>query len=140
MGRLAFDLGNIHRRMGGERPNDTTLFRLLMDPEKPPEDRPSHAFAQVRKAIDEIMDTIGEAGMEREDAELIRREFSWVADMLRFACLIGSAAGTGKASKSIQELERLVDEHRRLWVQRSRPGGLDDSCSWLEPMRVFLKS
>jgi uncharacterized membrane protein YfcA len=36
--------------------------------------------------------------------------------------------------------ERLLDEQRPLWVQQSRPGGLDDSCSRLEPMRIFLKS
>lgn len=139
MGRLAFDLGDIHKLMGAGIPNDTALFRLLMSPEKIPEDLPPQAFVRARKAIDGIMETIGAAKMDREDAGLIQREFSWVADMLRIACRVGSEAANDATSESTDEFERLVSEHRRLWVQRSRPGGLDGSCSWLQPMRAFLK-
>src|SRR5205085_2545072 len=30
------------------------------------------------------------------------------------------------------ELAPLIDTHRNLWLARNRPGGLDDSCAWLE--------
>jgi hypothetical protein len=30
------------------------------------------------------------------------------------------------------ELRPLIAEHRRLWLARNRPGGLEDSVSWLE--------
>jgi hypothetical protein len=33
------------------------------------------------------------------------------------------------------ELAPLIDAHRNLWLTRNRPGGLDDSCAWLENLR-----
>jgi hypothetical protein len=35
-----------------------------------------------------------------------------------------------------QRLRQIVGEHRRLWLQRSRPGGLDDSCGHYERIEV----
>jgi hypothetical protein len=32
-------------------------------------------------------------------------------------------------------LAPLIDTHRNLWLARNRPGGLDDSCAWLENLR-----
>ena len=34
------------------------------------------------------------------------------------------------------EWETIIEEHRRLWLLRSRPGGLDDSCQYYEDVIV----
>jgi hypothetical protein len=36
-------------------------------------------------------------------------------------------------------LEPLIAEHRSLWLQRSRPGGLDRSARWLERILEALR-
>jgi hypothetical protein len=33
------------------------------------------------------------------------------------------------------ELDGLIETHRRLWLARNRPGGLDDSVAWLQHLR-----
>ena len=33
------------------------------------------------------------------------------------------------------ELDGLIETHRRLWLARNRPGGLTDSVAWLEHLR-----
>jgi hypothetical protein len=38
------------------------------------------------------------------------------------------------------ELEGLMDRYRRLWLARNRPGGLDDSLSWLLNLRAAYAS
>jgi len=50
------------------------------------------------------------------------------------AVLRRSAGGISQEQRMrlADELEVLVAEHRRLWLLRSRPGGLDDSCSHYE--------
>jgi len=37
-----------------------------------------------------------------------------------------------KRSVLIEQIKQIIEEHRRLWLIRSRPGGLDDSCSYYE--------
>jgi len=36
-------------------------------------------------------------------------------------------------------LRDLIAEHRELWLARSRPGGLDDSCAWYETILAELE-
>jgi len=82
--------------------------------------------------------------MDRPDADLIADEFSWAADMLSLACRLGIArlqAGPGTPIGAIpakrradlaDKLRSLIGRHRRLWLRRNRPGGLDDSAARLE--------
>jgi len=35
-------------------------------------------------------------------------------------------------------LRPLIAEHRRLWLTRDRPGGLDESAAWLERVLALL--
>ncbi len=37
-------------------------------------------------------------------------------------------------------LDDLIDRHRELWLARNRPGGLEDSMSWLENLRAAYLS
>jgi hypothetical protein len=138
MGRIAFDLGNVYRAMGDTTRNGTALFHLLTDPGTPPEALPPRGTAEARleDLIAGIMQNISQTRMQRSDASLVKREFNWVADAMKLACRLRPARAGGLSSVERRELARdlrgLIAEHRRLWVQRSRPGGLDESCSRLE--------
>ncbi|RCK67928.1 glycoside hydrolase [Desertihabitans brevis] len=43
-----------------------------------------------------------------------------------------------RAAVLLRRLEDLLAEHRRTWLLRSRPGGLDDSCARLDRLRRLL--
>jgi hypothetical protein len=73
-------------------------------------------------------------GWSPPDAEsvLVSVEFRNAAAILRHAVHLARrrlAAGGGGAD----DVAALVKEHRRLWLARNRPGGLDDSASRLLP-------
>ena len=67
--------------------------------------------------------------MKREDRELIRSEFENAAAMLRFACRKGrwKLDPSGEKHDALaDELKKISADHRRCWLQRNRPGGLED--------------
>ena len=47
---------------------------------------------------------------------------------------IGSVPA-GERARLGDELDALIERYRALWLARNRPGGLDDSVSWLENLR-----
>jgi hypothetical protein len=77
----------------------------------------------------------------RADAALLVDELHWSIDVVDLLTrdararlagdgTIGSVPAETRDDLAI-ELEALIDRYRRLWLARSRPGGLDDSVSWL---------
>ena len=70
--------------------------------------------------------------MDRPDAALIVEEFAHNARMAVTACRMGGlllAKDTSAAARTrlVPDMERILDEHNRLWLARNRPGGLADS-------------
>ena len=87
---------------------------------------------QVIERIDELAATIQQHRMQRDDAALVEAEWLQAATMLRHGAnylrlLQGDAAVSAEALAT--ELELIVAEQKRLWLQRNRPGGLDDSLA-----------
>ena len=73
--------------------------------------------------------------MNRPDAELIKSEIRNGAAMLKHACRAGRwriKSSLGNRDVLASELRGIVAEHRRLWLARNRPGGLDDTAKRLE--------
>ncbi len=72
--------------------------------------------------------------------DIIRREFTWAADMLRHACRRGIWAldraqeqeDTNLRQQLAQEAVHLLAEHQEIWLARDRPGGFKDSQARLE--------
>ena len=155
MGRLAYDMGLVYLRPGARIDNSSPLFWLLILPDALPERRyPSdmtvERLEETLDYIDEVMAPLASANLQRGDGELIVTEYEWVADMLRWACRLGMARlGVGldrpvdavspaMRSTLAGELAPLISRHRELWLQRSRPGGLQDSAGRLERMLARL--
>jgi hypothetical protein len=152
MGQLACDLGNAYQVGDMRLPNSSVLFQILQLPlERLLDHVETHeAFAatlgQMQDAlayIDATMARLPGARMQRPDAELVQREFTWAADMLRHACnrgtwIAGLAAGQEDAelrARLAQDVERLLSEHRAIWHARNRPGGFAESQARLEKVR-----
>ena len=148
MGRLAHDLGNIYETSDIRLHNGTILFFLLQTrPGQFDQKRKELLtgdlsnrgdFQRMRARIDEVMTPLDKAHMDRADADLIRAEFTWAADMLRHACdralwLLDGAAAPNETLA--EEANELIDRYHILWLARSRPGGYRESVARMEAMR-----
>ena len=148
MGRLARDLGNIYETSDIRLHNGTILFYLLQTRPDQLEQRRKELlagdlsnrgdFERMRARIDEVMAPLDEAQMDRADADLVRAEFTWAADMLRHACdralwLLDGAAAPNEILA--EEANDLIERYHILWLARSRPGGYGDSVARMEAMR-----
>lgn len=147
MGRLVYDLGNVHQETGIQLHNSTSLFHILQaSPEKIREFLSTGAsqqdivanFQRTLNRIDEIMSPMERSNMQRPDATLVKRELSWTADMLRHACrrlfwALGETQVT--ATDLAQDAGRLIVEFSDIWHARCRPGGFEKSVARMEKMR-----
>lgn len=86
----------------------------------------------------------------REPRQL--RELRWAAALLCFSCDLGTTrllAGDSRPVSSLpattrstlaDDLAARIAEHRTLWLESSRPGGLDRSARWLERVLEALRT
>lgn len=87
-------------------------------------------WLKVRERLDELagsMPTIADAP--------IRDELLHTLEVCRVAidrALMRRGASGIHAAGLAGALRGIIAEHRRLWLQRSRPGGLEDSCRYYE--------
>jgi hypothetical protein len=158
-GRLTLELGNAYLESAAALVNGSLLFRLLTRPEAVPAGLTERVVAagfgvealeRTLSTLDRVIAPLPGARMERVDARLVGEELVWVAGMLRLACRIGlsrmstgldrplSAVPAPERALLAERLGPLIDQHRRLWLQRSRPGGLSDSAGRLERMLAVL--
>ena len=159
LGPLILELGDAQLQTGAPVVNGTFLFRMLLRPEPvPPAMRQrllgqglcAEGFARAAARIDEVMARLPSARSSRPDAAQLADELVWAADALRLACALGQARLAAGLERPLQAVGRavrtplaarlapLVQEHRRLWLARSRPGGLDDSAARLERVLAAL--
>lgn len=148
-GEAWLELGTLYRLTGIELPNMSALFQLLCWYD----DMPGAGVTQgltpagleaVLALIDALLRRMADARSQRPDAELLRREFALTAGMMRHGCRLALARLTRQAPiaalpyelrlELAQELAVLLDAYRRIWLERNRPGGLEDSLSGLEAL------
>jgi hexosaminidase len=113
---------------------------LLRQNAKPMSDIFENLHATV-EYIDATVAPLGSAQMARPDASLIQREFEMTARMLRHGAKRGIAQidpGAFSADELAAELDKLEADYRALWLERNRPGGLDDSAARLRLARERL--
>jgi hypothetical protein len=147
MGKLAYDLGNVYQQPEVHVRNSSILFWLLTLPQAMPERRRGEgeltqaSLEQTGTYIDQVLATLDKAQMARADASLVRDEFQWLGDILRLSVKIGMARSQEgldvpvtdlpEASRHAlaEEMRPLLDRFKGLWLQRSRPGGLEDGLA-----------
>lgn len=74
--------------------------------------------------------------------ELMRDELAHTLDVARLAvdrALMRRSAADVKPRDLAALARRIIDEHRRLWLRRSRLGGLDDSCRYYQRIAEELE-
>jgi len=145
-GRALYDLGNVYRELPYVV-NSSALFLALqlpldelaarrtrnipLEPEMP---------ARALAAIDAALGHLSAAQVRRPDAALVAAEVAHAAALMRHACRRlaltldrGPLVDPAQRLALHDELHALVAEQRRLWLARSRPGGLEDSVARFAP-------
>ncbi len=126
-GSALLDLGSVDAEGDGRVANGTVPFFLLMRDQRatPPDDA---ARKRMLEQLDRAEDGIEAGGLKTAAGLLLKEEIKWACDVLRYAI-----------RPKGRNFESLLSEHRRLWRARSRPGGLDESCQWLERARGLIE-
>jgi hypothetical protein len=142
LGPLAYNLGNVYKKVGIEPSNNSALFNILQTPlakltgyrdTVAPE-----ALHQTLQAIEAAVADLPKAASRRPDAALLGRELAYAAHALRHACarlLLAYGSPVKDAGALDADLREIVTEHRKVWRARNRPGGLADSVARYEKAR-----
>ncbi|MEM1206994.1 MAG: family 20 glycosylhydrolase [Acidobacteriota bacterium] len=142
MGRLSVDLGDIHRHTGAVAKNGSPLFFALLFAHLPADERrglgmTEDTLTETLERLDQILEPLGNARMDRADADLVEGEVRWMADALRLGARFARArlrSGEHLPPATLPALQRralsrdfdgLLEALRPLWLARCRPGGLD---------------
>lgn len=140
MGRVAYDLGNVYKTLGVLTPNSSPLFWVMQqhfsELRRQRDQRPD--FAAAHTAIDQTIQPLNKARMQRYDADLVLQEFEQTARLMRHSCRRGQLAFQENQSDSMatqealdRDMEDIIGEYRRIWLARNRPGGLANSVARL---------
>ena len=193
LGKILYDLGEIHKQFGICIPNGTLLFWGPMMPESMFNNRLSHFFLNVLldapvlqsflslfcflfgrffpgllgisvksicttklrlKSLLQDIDSFERSAQcqDGDEARLVTQELRWVINMLLFSCdiwidriFIGihepiSKIPASSRTKRIEELGELIAQKKKLWLRRSRVGGMEESMMFLNRIVHILKS
>jgi hypothetical protein len=151
LGTIARDLGDVHLETGVTPKNASVLAILLLFPDRAlGEGRLAglsvEALERTLASTERIVRPLATAGSSRPDGRLIREEYGLAASLVRLACRVGIARleTPGGGFRTIpaairqalsSDLEELIADYRRIWLERNRPGGLDDSVGRLIKLR-----
>jgi hypothetical protein len=150
LGSVLLEMGDAHRGVVPQVPNNSTLVLLLLYPGIRfgggiVEGLTVEDIEGVRATIAGAVERLARSRSAREDAALVVDEVAAAAALVDLLCRDAQArlAGDGTlpsvpaaARRAFAgELGDLVDRHRSLWLARNRPGGLADSCRRLEALR-----
>ncbi len=99
-------------------------------------------YLAVEAVLDDALSRLRSARLRRADSALVLDELRNACALVRVLCHDARArlAASGTLASVPEplrrdlalELEPVIDEHRRLWLARNRPGGLSESSARLE--------
>jgi hypothetical protein len=147
LGHALVGLGGVPRLVTPQVPNMSALVFPILLPQwrvgagatrgLTPED-----LDRVEATLDDVMAGVGRAGPRRPDADLLLDEVRATVTVLRLTVRDARLRLAGDGSRAwgappdraalAVDLDAVVDEHRRLWTARFRPGGLADSVAWFD--------
>jgi hexosaminidase len=129
LGQIAFDLGNIYRVCGKPNANGSALFRLLVLPPNDPSPETGlteSGLADTERELDRLAGQLASASSPANDCTA--DEFRNAIEMLRLCIAVGREKLNFKPTIR-PDPQKVITEHRRLWLARNRPGGLEDSVA-----------
>ncbi len=146
-GQAVIGLGQTCRMVGPQLPNMSALALPFLLPQWPMGKAMTEGLTladlqAVQSLADETTAALGRARPQRPDGRLVIDEIVATAALLRLACddaglrlhgdgTLASVPSTDRRALAAKLASR-IEEYRRLWLERFRPGGLTDSTAWFE--------
>ncbi|MCQ2263292.1 MAG: family 20 glycosylhydrolase [Bacteroidales bacterium] len=107
--------------------------------------------ANLRKTeaeIDSALQILKHARPECADANIVLAEIEQATDLAKHALHLGIERmqvksyqtldiPMDKRKKLARELQQIIDNHKRLWVKRNRPGGLQESAGRMQKIHDY---
>jgi hypothetical protein len=142
LGRATWELGAAHELVSPQVPEAGTLAALLVNPDV---SAGLALFGMTPEMLDAAWAALDAAeAMAKASPSLALDAEVWRDEAIASACWLRLAIGLARHRLGWEgapsgdwlhaEHARLLDEHRRLWLARNRPGGLDDSLARLRPI------
>jgi hexosaminidase len=155
LGEALVALGSVHRLVTPQPPNMSPLVCHILFPQLPVGRMATKGLTfEELDAVDGALDS-ARAGLfrarpGRPDGELVIEELNASTSWLELASNDARArlAGDGML-RSVPAQERdalasrcreIAEEHKRLWLKRNRPGGLNESTAWLVHLEECYRS
>jgi len=156
MGEVVLDLGNVYKLTGVELSNSNIFNRALQSIDKSLKDIQSfkrltiNGINRADSALIANITKLNQANMICPDAPQIYGELLNAAELCRHACRVmknklASKDGTlGEISGEerqflIDDISRIIANHRELWMYRNRVGGLEDSVDKLQKILKYYQ-
>lgn len=155
LGAAVASLGDAHTLQPVQLPNISGLVLHLYFPQLPvtpalhPDLSAAH-MARVQAAIEDAVAALGRARPKSEHGRLAAEELAVAAGLVTLCCADararlegdGTMASVPSAVRAGLEarMTEAISAHRAQWLARNRPGGLDESCAWLEHVRACYRA
>ena len=123
LGGTLLRLGTLYLRGGALRANASELFRILSNDRG--YSRHPGLTDSVLAEISAVAEGCRHAAAAFTSPTLYGQGAVWAEEIMYMANLVDAACHR----RDERRLKALRDEHRRVWLLRNRPGGLDDSIS-----------
>jgi hypothetical protein len=155
IGEALVALGSVHHLVTPQTPNMSPLVGHLLFPQWPVGRGPTRGLSTaeidaVEDALESATAMLAACRPARADGELVKDELRVAASWLGLACRdarerLGGDGTLGSVSQPARDAlgtqcRALASDHRRLWLERNRPGGLDDSTAWLDHLEACYVS
>jgi hexosaminidase len=139
-------LGDLHLAVTPQFPNMSALVMNLYYPQLPvgrslTKGLTAAEVDAVEQRLEEIRAVLAGARSERADATRLMDEVIFSIDLVSLLMrdlqarleVDGHIGSVPEAQRHLleRELDGLMERYRSLWLERNRPGGLDDSLAWL---------
>lgn len=146
IGDVLHDLGNTYLAAGPLLHNSTALGRLFHSAAAWRTWKPLAEcdFTAQEQAVRQAAAGLERADLRTADGPLVMREMRNSVRLLLLLCDLGRTLqgvqrgerpATGKVQQLVRELDEVAYEHRELWLQRNRPGGLEEMS--MKPFRAW---
>jgi len=155
LGGTLVRLGDLYRAITPQIPNISALVVHLYYPQLtlgrgPTAGITPEELSAVEGMLDDAQTQLAHATPQRADGALVLDELRAAIALVALLCRDGKARlkGDGTLASVLEstrhqlaaDLAALIDTHRELWLARNRPGGLDDSVSWLAHLHDCYQS
>lgn len=143
------DLGNYYLLESRKIFNRTLIAQVLysdLDEMKPLEGFDESVFTNIETYIKEIYKRLDFAEMHSMDAKLLDGELRNTsrlvlhgAKLARLKLMLKSKEASGLSNELIMnmiiDIEEIMANHRKLWIARNRPGGLEESLKGMRHLK-----